>query len=252
MEYNHPTKEQIPALWALWQEAFGDEDEYLDIFYSKAFSPSRCLCKTDENGRVLAALYWFDCSLDGEKLAYVFGVAVAKSARGQGLCRNLLEATFACLQERGYLQAVLVPARAELYAMYEKLGFTCFGGVTEREIVAGKRAEDIREISEEEYLLQRERYLPKGGVLQGEENVAFLAARTKLYAGDGFVMAYFPAERFIVELLGGVEKAPQIACALGVKSLKYRTNGSGRRFAMYHPLREGVKPPNYFGLPFDF
>lgn len=252
MEYKHPTKEQIPALWALWQEAFGDEDEYLEIFYSKAFSPSRCLCKTDESGKALAALYWFDCSLDGKKLAYVFGVAVAKSARGRGLCRNLLEATFDCLQGRGYLQAVLVPAKAELYAMYEKLGFTCFGGVTEREIAAAGQAETIREISEAEYLLQRERYLPQGGVLQGEENVAFLAARTKLYAGDGFVMAYFPAERFIVELLGRVEKAPQIACALGVKSLKYRTNGSGRRFAMYHPLQEGVKPPKYFGLPFDF
>ena len=55
---------------SLWQEAFGDEDDYLDIFYSTAFSPDRCLCLSKE-GKMQAALYWFDCELRGEKIDIV-------------------------------------------------------------------------------------------------------------------------------------------------------------------------------------
>ena len=125
VRFNHPTTEQIPALWALWQEAFGDEDEYLEIFYSKAFSQNRCM-QTEENGKALAALYWFDCREGDQKLAYIFGVAVAPSARGKGYCRALMNATFDRLAELGYDGAVLVPARPSLYEMYEKLGFEKF------------------------------------------------------------------------------------------------------------------------------
>ena len=34
-----PSKEEIPQLRTLWQEAFGDSDAFLDIFFSNAFAP---------------------------------------------------------------------------------------------------------------------------------------------------------------------------------------------------------------------
>ena len=33
----------IPALRRLWKQAFGDDDQLLDSFFSIAFSPDRCL-----------------------------------------------------------------------------------------------------------------------------------------------------------------------------------------------------------------
>ena len=34
--------DRIPALRRLWQESFGDDDEFLDKFFGCGFSPDRC------------------------------------------------------------------------------------------------------------------------------------------------------------------------------------------------------------------
>ena len=250
--FRHPTEPETPALRSLWKEAFGDEDDYLDIFYSTAFSPDRCLCLSKE-GKMQAALYWFDCELRGEKIAYVFGVAVAKSARGKGLCRELMQATFDCLRLQGYKGVVLVPAREELYAMYEKLGFEICGGVLERTVLAGATPVSLRRIDGEEYERLRSAYLPEGGVVQSGENIRFLAARTELYAGDDFVFSFIPGMgEFVVEYLGNAEKMPAIVCALGKAELRFRSVGNERKLAVWHALDKDCLSPTYFGIPFDF
>ena len=253
MKFNCPTMEKIPALWALWQEAFGDEDEYLEIFFSKAFSPQRCMFLEDDLGKAAAALYWFDCELEGQKLAYIFGVAVANAHRNKGLCRALMGATLEHLCHEGYQSAVLVPAKPSLYAMYEKLGYQKFGGVCEKEYVASDVAEPIREIDDEEYQRLRAKYLPAGGVVQKGENIAFLSARTHLYAGEDFVFSFVPGMgEFVVELLGNQEKAAGIVRALGREKLMIRSPGKDRDFAVFQSLNEGALVPSYFGIPFDF
>ena len=253
MKFNHPTIEQVPQLWSLWQEAFGDEDEYLEIFYNKAFSVDRCMLTTDETGKALAALYWFDCRVGEEKLAYIFGVAVANAVRGNGYCRALMGATLDRLTQLGYKGAMLVPANQSLYAMYAKLGFEKFGGVSETVYSASKTPAQLRRLGEEEYTLLRNRHLPQGAVVQEGENIAFLAARTELYAGDDFVFSFVHGMgEFVVEFLGNMKKAPDVVCALGREKLMFRTVGNGRDFAVYHSLSEEGTPPKYFGIPFDF
>ena len=69
MTIDMPKAEQISGLRQLWKEAFGDSDAFLDSFFAIAFSPERCRCVT-EDGRPVAALYWFDCGYQGENLAY--------------------------------------------------------------------------------------------------------------------------------------------------------------------------------------
>ncbi len=250
--FRSPTEQEVPALRALWQEAFGDEDDYLDIFYSTAFAAERCLC-LPKDGKMQAALYWFDCSLRGEKIAYVFGVAVAKSARGKGLCRELMNATYDCLRVQGYKGVVLVPAREELYTMYAKLGFEACGGVSERLVATGAEPISMRRIDGEEYERLRKAYLPESGVVQSGENIRFLAARTELYAGDDFLLSFIPGmEEFVVEYLGDMEKMPAVACALEKEQLCFRSVGSDRKLAVWHALDKDFAPPTYFGLPFDF
>lgn len=253
LKFDCPTMEKVPALWQLWQEAFGDEDAYLEIFFSKAFAPERCMFSEDEDGKAAAALYWFDCDLNGQKLAYIFGVSVANAHRGKGCCRALMSATLERLKAQGYQSAVLVPANPSLYAMYEKLGFQKFGGVSEKEYRAAESPEALREIDGEEYERLRSVYLPAGGVVQKGENIAFLAARAHLYAGVDFVLSFVPGMgEFVVELLGNQQKASGIVRALGREKLMVRSPGKDRDFAVFQPLVEGAEIPSYFGIPFDF
>jgi hypothetical protein len=77
MNINAPTLDLIPALRGLWKEAFGDSDDFLDMFWRTAFSYDRCRCVTVD-GEVAAALYWFDCECRGERVAYIYAVATAK------------------------------------------------------------------------------------------------------------------------------------------------------------------------------
>lgn len=253
MLFNCPSQQQVPLLWELWKEAFGDEDEYLEIFYSKAFAPERSICAISDDGRAVAALYWFDCTLRGEKIAYIFGVAVSESCRGQGYCRRMMEAACQHLAADGYHGAVLVPARAGLYPMYEKLGFSKCGGVTEKEFLSAAQPETIRLIDEREYTRLRRKYLPADSVVQEGENIAFLAARAHLYAGQDFVFAFVPGMgEFVVEFLGNLQKAGGIVRALGREKLLFRTYGKEKPFAVYRPFDKGLLPPEYFGLPFDF
>ena len=83
----------------LWQEAFGDSEEMLDGFAATGFSPDRfhCIC---EKEIPVSALYWFDCQLDGYKLAYIYAVATLKSHQGQGLAKQLMTETHEILKVR--------------------------------------------------------------------------------------------------------------------------------------------------------
>ena len=105
MTIDAPRQEQIGQLRLLWKEAFGDTDAFLDSFFAIAFACDRCRCVT-EDSRVTAALYWFDCSCGGKKMAYLYAVATAKDRRGSGLCRALLEDTHAHLKKKGYAEYV--------------------------------------------------------------------------------------------------------------------------------------------------
>ena len=100
MIIDNPTPSQIPALRSLWREAFGDSDEFLDIFMDTAFSLDRCRCVTI-GGNVVAALYWFNCSFTDMPVAYIYAVATAYEYRGQGICQRLMSDTHSHLSSLG-------------------------------------------------------------------------------------------------------------------------------------------------------
>ena len=149
MKPDHPLLSQIPQLRALWKEAFGDPDFFLDIFFSTAFDPRRCRCIT-EGDHVLAALYWFDVSCEGQSFAYIYAVATAKAARGQGLCRRLMDDTAAHLKELGYHGTLLVPQDEDLRVMYGKMGYRDATAISESICAANDTAIAVTEISAEE------------------------------------------------------------------------------------------------------
>ena len=243
MRADYPTPEQTDGLRALWKEAFGDSDEFLDGYFDTAYATDRCRCIT-ENGRIAAALYWMDCRCDGAPMAYLYAVATARLYRGQGLCRRLMEDTHSHLKNLGYAGCILVPGEPELFAMYEKMGYAAFGGMDTVTVEAGSPL-PLQTVTAEEYAALRRQYLPPRGVTQ--EGMAFLATYANLYAGDDFVCAW--AGDTALELLGNTAAAPGILGALGKTKGRFRLPGK-HPFAMYRPLSD-TPAPAYFGIAFD-
>lgn len=116
----------IPVLYSLWQEAFGDEKETIDLFFDTCFQPQNILVAVC-GGRVRSVVYLLEATLiNGEerfRAFYIYAAATEKSYRGQGLMRALLDFSAETAQTRGADYLYLVPASEPLFQYYEKCGF---------------------------------------------------------------------------------------------------------------------------------
>lgn len=235
----------------LWKQAFGDTDAFLDSFFAFGFSPDRCR-QLSVDGKVVSALYWFDCSFNGKKIAYLYAVATDKAFRDRGLCRLLMEDTHRHLQSLGYAGALLVPVSEKLFCFYEKLGYRTCSAVNEFTCEATGTVE-LSHITGEDYCVLRQQYLPAGSVDPGGSMVAFLKAQYFFYAGKDFVLcAASEGDTLIVaELLGNTSAAPGIVAMMGKKQGRFRAPGDSKPFAMYRSLAYEADMPSYFALALD-
>ncbi len=253
MNIKSPTSADIPNLRRLWQEAFGDTEEFLDLFFGSGFSPERCLF-IEEEGTIAAVLYWFDCEWKGRKIAYIYAVATAKNQRGKGLCHKLMEHTHSHLKSTGYAGAILVPGSPSLFKFYESMGYTTSCFIHEFDCSAAKGRAKLKEISKEEFSTLRRHFLTENSVIQEGENLDFLSSYANFYAGEDFILAAYKDGSTLIcpEILGNAESAPSIVSALGCEKGSFRTIGALKPFAMYLPLQEEDKThPSYLGFAFD-
>ena len=250
MIIDFPREEHIPGLRALWKEAFGDTDAFLDSFYGQGFSLYRCRC-IREKGQILAALYWFDCRWQDKRIAYLYGVATAESHRGQGLCRKLMDNTQHILLQLGYSGVVLVPAKPPLFGFYEKLGYRCFGGIRSWNAAAADPI-TLTQITHKEYAALRKTQLPSDSILQEGALLRFLGSYARFYRGEEclFCCAEDAGKLMVYELLGDSHAAPGICAALGFETGSFRCPGT-EPFAMYRSLTGQAEMPGYFAFALD-
>lgn len=236
----------------LFYEAFGDTEEFLSLFERTAFSPDRCHYIYDGD-EVVSALYWFDCEYLGERLAYIYGVATAKKKRGQGLCHRLFKEAHALLKEKGYAGAILVPAKTELYGLYESMGYKTVTTLNERICKKSDATIDFNRINKDEYKAKRRLFLPEGSVIEEGAALDFLDGYSEFYLGEDFLIVLSRDEGGVYspELLGNPDAFPAVLRTLGYDGGRVRTPGEGRPFAMYYPFVEALVPPKYFGLALD-
>lgn len=247
-----PHSDLIPGLRALWKEAFGDTDAFLDLFFSTAYAPTRCRCILSED-RPVAALYWLDLWPDGKKFAYIYAVATAKKSRGQGLCRVLMEATAGDLKATGYSGALLVPQDEGLRVMYGRMGYLPAGSIDEFFCAAAEAPAPLEKITSEEYAALRPALLPPNSPAPDSTGFAFLGALTRFYRGDGFlaIVSRETEHLRILEFLGDRAQLPGLIAALGTTEATIRTPGTGSAFAMYRPLVSDCPKPEYYPFAFD-
>ena len=252
MKIDHPSEDLIHQLRSLWKEAFGDSDAFLDSFFAAGYAPGRCRCVTAE-GRVQAALYWFDLSCGGQKFAYIYAVATAAAARGKGLCRALMADTAAVLKQAGYHGALLVPQDEGLRAMYGRMGYLPAATIDEFFCAAGEDPVSITEITPAEYAALRPGALPSSSPKLDSKGLAFLTTQARFYKGSGLLAAVSREQEHlrILEYLGDWAAAPALVAALGRTEATVRAPGNGTPFAMYLPLTPACKQPEYYPFAFD-
>jgi len=252
MKIDFPTPHHMPQLRSLWQNAFGDTDAFLDSFYRTAYAPDRCRCVLIDD-EIAAVLYWIDCTLEEQKLAYIYAVVTHPAHRGKGLCRMLMADTHGLLASRGYALALLVPQKESLRKMYAGMGYESFGGLAELSCTASDSPVPLRALGPAEFAALRRSMIPEGSVIQEGEGLAFLAQQLQFYAGDDFLLAAYGEKDMLtgVELLGNSDAAPGILNALGFSRGIFRMPGTKKPFAMAHPLTKDAIMPAYFGFAFD-
>lgn len=235
----------------LWEKAFGDEQSFIDTFFEAAYAPECCRIAI-RDGELVGMLFWFDCVLASEKIAYIYGVATDPSAEGQGIATALMENVHRLLKNGGYSGAILVPGSEALFRFYEKRGYTVVSHVSEGNVQASAKI-FVEHIGADVYAQLRGKMLPDHAVEQLGRNMAFLNRLADCYRGDGFVAAMSKEDpRICMEYLGDSNKIPGFAGAVGCSTLHYRMPGKGRAFAMGMrfdgaPWQQDV----YFGLAFD-
>lgn len=120
------TEKDKPALFFLWQEAFGDTAETVETFFALCFSPENTLVAEADCG-VCAALYLLDNALYTKEktfqASYIYAAATAKAYRKQGIMRALLQYTQDLCSRRNTDFLFLTPATEDLFTYYGKSGY---------------------------------------------------------------------------------------------------------------------------------
>lgn len=250
---DYPTPQLSVQLRQLWKVSFGDDDVFLDHFFSTGFSPDRCRCVVSE-GRLLAALYWFDGEYEGNTYAYLYAVATDPDFRRRGIIRYLMEDTRQVLENRGYAGILLVPGDDGLRQMYRTMGYEDCSTVSTLISASQPVTSLVHPIDRQEYAKLRRTYLPRNGLIQEGSSLSFLETQCKFYTGPGFVMCAAPRSEELLqvpEFLGDVEEIPGVLCALGYPMGSFRVPGDSIPFAMCLQLKKDAPVPGYVGLAFD-
>lgn len=126
MDYRIAVEKDKPELFALWQEAFGDGEEDIQLCFDTVFTRENTVVAVSD-GRTVSALYLIEAEIVHEGIAYkayyVYAAATLMGFRRQGIMSGLLDYACALAKERGFCYLFLHPASEELYGYYEKCGF---------------------------------------------------------------------------------------------------------------------------------
>lgn len=266
----------VPGLKQLWKLAFGDEDAYIEHFFTRYYTPERMLV-LEEEGAVLAMTAWFDMPLvskNGARIpaAYLYAVATHPDCRGRGLAGRLLDFAGQWLAERDFACLTTVPARPDLHVFFARNGFEEGFALSRREYnVPSVGAEvDLVPADGQEYGRLREGWLAgTAHVACAPEGLAYQQGVCQLSGGGlyrvgekGCACVEVSGQAvFIKELLANCvpEAVAAIAARHPAKCYEVRTpwesEGASWNFAMLRPL--GPIPEwdgtglAYLGLAFD-
>lgn len=126
VEITHATRADLTSLKTLWNDAFGDSEGYIDLFFSSMFRP-RDSYVARVNGEPVSALYLLDCEirLDDHLFEgkYVYAAATGSLHRNKSYMARVVERAVAGSADQRMDFVGLVPASESLGGYYARFGF---------------------------------------------------------------------------------------------------------------------------------
>lgn len=264
-------KTDIPALKALWKQAFGDDDACIDAFFRSAYTPEGVFVLR-EDGAVKAMACWFPETVcwarKGWSAAYLYAVATDKSSRGRGYCGRLLSFAEGFLAPRGVKVLLLVPGGESLRGFYQRYGYHDFTTVHLLEADAATTAGSAEWVEPPAYLELREQFLAHHAYISCPVPVLAFQQRIAQLSGGGMarisqgglegcacVAKDGNGRAVLYELLwpgDPLEGASLAAGLAGAGRMLIRMPGGETPFAMAKWLSEKPKlPVPFLGLALD-
>jgi predicted acetyltransferase len=139
VEIRHPAEHEIEQLKEIWRVCFGDEEEYIQFYFSNAYQAKNTLVCVEEN--VVAAMMTclpclFSYANRIEKGSYIYAVATRPEYRNRGLMTQLQRYAEDFCRQRGDCFMTLVPATESLFSMYEKVGYQVWTDLAYEDVCA--------------------------------------------------------------------------------------------------------------------
>lgn len=114
------------ALKKMWQVCFGDEAEYINIFFENWFKEDNVLVYLHD-GEPGAMMFLLECQLQTKGYTvpaqYIYAACTLENLRGKGIMKQLISAAKEAGLQKGAEYTALVPAEPSLFGYYEKSGF---------------------------------------------------------------------------------------------------------------------------------
>ena len=116
----------VGTLIALWNKVFGDDEEYIKLFFKEAYFDGECFAEISEE-KVVSAFYLLKCSIKYQgkiyRGRYLYAAATLPEYRGLGLMGKLIKEAQDYIKSEGLDFIALVPAGDSLYDYYGKFGY---------------------------------------------------------------------------------------------------------------------------------
>ena len=230
MEIRFATKEMIPQIKEIWHRGFGDEEDYMEFYFTHRFTEENMLVCMEDKKPVAMTTFLKAYLVTGEgeiPVHYAYAVATLPEYRDRGYAKMLLEKG----KQHFLTPIVLEPASESLIYYYEKLGFRMAFCVAERTILPDEIAEAKGEekgqqeywlltVTPDEYVQLRDAYFMENGYIRWDKDAITYALLENDYA-DGYAykvqhhgredLLLFREEENAIEVLGGrVEEVKEL------------------------------------------
>lgn len=259
MSFGFAKQADVPRLIRLWMDCFGDDLDYVNLYFTHSFRPDRVFVLREPELAAMAISFpvtYIAEDGDTREGAYLYAICTDPAFRGRGLCRTLMAQSEAALKGRGCTFVCLRPETDALRVMYTRMGYR--DAFSNRETVVLPAPEDrpirMEPCSPEAYYGLRQMALWDGFVDCPPEMLAHQARLGRLLTlegGAGFgALEQYDDTAILKEYFGDEALLPALCRQLGAKKLLVRAPGE-QPFAMAKPLTNLPCPTGYLGLAFD-
>ncbi len=201
-------KSYIKELHVLWADVFGDNDEYIDLFFEKQYASCETFLEICDD-EVVSALYLLPCKLHYNNEVYcgryLYAAATKTQYRSRGIMSKLINEAKLYCKNNNIDFISLVPANEQLYDYYKKFSF--IDNMYKYKFISrkGETAGSLYDISDSEYCSMRNK-MECNFISFGENEFGYIISAMKSYGcellgNEKFYLIYNKDENIIEELI---------------------------------------------------